>query len=95
MSCVFPAGIESTHVDTINTLNRSALPRIISNERPDTPGTWVGNVTDPRDGSTYGAKIWLEDGNLHLRGYIGIPLLGSTQVWHKFTGRLTAECGLA
>jgi uncharacterized protein (DUF2147 family) len=68
---------------------------IITNERPDGSGTWVGNVTDPRDGSTYGAKIWLEQGDLHLRGYIGIPLLGSTQVWHPFAGRLTADCGMA
>ena len=67
---------------------------IITNERPDGSGTWLGNVTDPRDGSTYDAKIWLESGNLHLRGYIGIPLLGSTQVWHKFTGHLTADCGV-
>jgi uncharacterized protein (DUF2147 family) len=36
-----------------------------------------------------------EHRNLHLRGFIGIPLLGSTQIWHPFTGRLTAACGLA
>jgi uncharacterized protein (DUF2147 family) len=37
-----------------------------------------------------------EDGNLHVRGFIGIPLLGSTQIWHPFTGhQLTTECGMA
>jgi uncharacterized protein (DUF2147 family) len=68
---------------------------IITNEKPDGDGTWLGEVTDPRDGATYNAKLWLDaSGDLHLRGYIGIPLLGATQTWRKFTGHLTAECGL-
>jgi uncharacterized protein (DUF2147 family) len=55
----------------------------------------LGNVIDPRSGSTYQAKLWLDEGgNLNLRGFIGIPLLGATQVWHKFTGNLGAECSL-
>jgi uncharacterized protein (DUF2147 family) len=69
---------------------------IITNEKPEADGTWLGQVTDPRDGSTYQAKLWLDqDGNLRLRGFIGIPLLGATQTWHRFTGHLTTECGLA
>jgi len=69
---------------------------IITNERPETDGTWLGQVADPRDGDVYHAKLWLgEDGNLRLRGFVGIPVLGSTQTWHRFTGRLTAGCGLA
>jgi uncharacterized protein (DUF2147 family) len=69
---------------------------IITNEKPDADGTWLGQVTDPRDGIAYHAKLWLDaDGNLHLRGFIGVPLLGATQVWRPFTGHLTAECGLA
>ena len=44
----------------------------------------------------YRAKLWVDDnGNLHLRGFIGISLFGSTQVWRPFTGHLGAECGLA
>jgi hypothetical protein len=58
--------------------------------------TWEGRITDPRDGKTYQAKLWVDaTGNLHLRGFIGIPLLGSTQIWQKYNGSLTAECGLA
>ena len=68
---------------------------IISNEKPEADGTWLGEVRNPRDGATYRAKLWVDGGNLHLRGFVGIPLLGSTQVWRPFTGRLTAECGLA
>ncbi len=45
-------------------------------------GTAEGRITDPRDGRTYRAQLWREPANrLHLRGYIGVPLLGVTQVW--------------
>jgi len=69
---------------------------IITNQRPRTDGTWRGEITDPRDGGTYQAIIWVnKGGDLNLRGFIGIPQLGATQIWHKFTGRLTYECRLA
>ena len=69
---------------------------IITNEKPTGDGTWLGQITDPRNGDRYQAELWVDDsGDLHLRGFIGIPLLGSTQVWRKYTGQLTAECGLA
>jgi uncharacterized protein (DUF2147 family) len=68
---------------------------IITDEKPDMDGGWLGAVTDPRDGGRYQAKLWLDaSGDLNLRGFIGIPVLGSTQTWHKFTGHLTAECRL-
>jgi uncharacterized protein (DUF2147 family) len=68
---------------------------IITNEKPDSDGSYLGQITDPRDGNTYQAKIWLgQDGNLRLRGFLGIPLLGSTQVWRPFTGHLAKECML-
>ncbi len=68
---------------------------IISNEQPAADATWLGKITDPRDEATYPAKLWVDEGgNLHVRGFIGIPLLGYTQIWHPFTGHLTAECSL-
>ncbi|HET9885438.1 MAG TPA: DUF2147 domain-containing protein [Candidatus Binatia bacterium] len=38
---------------------------------------------DPENGKIYRAKMKLEDsGNaLHVRGFIGISLLGRTQIW--------------
>lgn len=69
---------------------------IISKGVPSDDGGWRGEITDPRSGNIYNAKIWIdEDGNLRLRGYIGIPLFGQTQVWRPYTGRLTADCAMA
>ncbi len=69
---------------------------IITAAEPEGDGTWLGQITDPRDGDTYHAKLWVDgSGNLHLRGFIGIPLLGATQTWHRFTGHLTDECRMA
>jgi uncharacterized protein (DUF2147 family) len=56
---------------------------------------WAGTVQDPRDGHSYGAIIAMrQDGDLHLRGYIGLPLFGETQRWTPFTGQTFADCRL-
>jgi uncharacterized protein (DUF2147 family) len=69
---------------------------IITNEKPEADGTWLGRITDPRDGGTYRAKLWVDNsGNLRLRAFIGIPELGATQIWHRFSGHLAAECRVA
>jgi uncharacterized protein (DUF2147 family) len=68
---------------------------IITNQKPKADGTWWGEITDPRDGGIYQSKLWVDQGgDLNLRGFIGIPELGMTQIWHKFAGHLTNECRL-
>lgn len=58
---------------------------------------WSGSITDPRDGSVYHAQLHLGSAdNLLLRGYLGIPLLGKTQSWTKYTGpTATEDCRLS
>jgi uncharacterized protein (DUF2147 family) len=56
-------------------------------------GISMGRITDPRDGKVYDAQIWVDgSGKLHLRGYVGVPLLGKTQVWQPFTGHIADDC---
>jgi uncharacterized protein (DUF2147 family) len=56
-------------------------------------GISEGRITDPRDGKEYKAQLWVDGtGRLHLRGYIGVPLLGKTQVWQPFSGHISDGC---
>jgi len=66
---------------------------IITADRADPDGTWHGQITDPRDGHSYQTRLSVDQrGDLRLRVYVGIPVLGSTQIWRRFTGRLGADC---
>jgi len=49
------------------------------------PGRWAGGtVYDPGSGSTYRCSLTVEDTDvLHMRGYIGIPLIGRTVRWFR------------
>lgn len=42
-----------------------------------------GDILDPDDGKVYRSKITLVDGGkkLNVRGYIGMPLFGRSQIW--------------
>jgi len=54
---------------------------------------WNGVLQDPRNGHVYHATMKLDpSGDFHLHGYIGVPLLGASQVWPKFTGDIQPGC---
>jgi uncharacterized protein (DUF2147 family) len=56
---------------------------------------WTGSILDPRSGAQYGAQLHLaQPGDLQLRGYVGLPLFGETQTWHRFDGATAANCRL-
>lgn len=42
-----------------------------------------GSILDPKSGKIYRAKITAQGNKLLVRGYLGISLLGRTQVWKK------------
>ena len=44
-----------------------------------------GEILDPNNGKTYKVRLRPADGGkkLDVRGYIGAPLLGRTQTWHR------------
>jgi len=48
-------------------------------------GQWVGGrIYDPDSGKTYRCKMWLKsDDKLNLKGYVGIPLLGRSEIWTR------------
>jgi len=48
-------------------------------------GSWEGGtVYDPKSGKTYSGTITLnKNGNLNMRGYVGISMFGRTSIWTK------------
>lgn len=48
-------------------------------------GKWTdGKIYDPKSGKTYSCNMTLKsNGDLSMRGYIGISLLGRTEVWKR------------
>jgi uncharacterized protein (DUF2147 family) len=61
---------------------------------PDDERAWTGGtIYDPASGSTYHCTLRLDGKNrLHIRGYIGIPLLGRTTTWIR-VGSEQQMCG--
>lgn len=56
-------------------------------------GRWHGTVTNPEDGRVYSAELWVPaDGRLRLRGYVGLPLFGSTQIWPPYRATVQPDC---
>lgn len=44
-----------------------------------------GEILDPDNGKVYKCKMTLDESgnNLEVRGYIGISLIGRSQIWHR------------
>lgn len=42
-----------------------------------------GKIYDPESGKTYDCKMWLTGNQLKVRGYVGIPLLGRTEIFTR------------
>jgi uncharacterized protein (DUF2147 family) len=47
-------------------------------------GEWDdGKILDPKTGKIYRGKMTLKGDKLYVRGYLGVSLLGRTQVWTR------------
>ena len=60
--------------------------QILSGLKKDSDTKWSGGeILDPKNGKTYSCKVEIiENGQkLKLRGFIGVSLLGRTQVWQR------------
>jgi uncharacterized protein (DUF2147 family) len=45
-------------------------------------GVWSGGqILDPKSGKIYRAKLTLKGNKMYVRGYVGLSMLGRTQVW--------------
>lgn len=42
-----------------------------------------GQILDPRTGYVYRAKLLLKGDKLYVRGYLGVSLIGRTQIWER------------
>lgn len=69
---------------------------IIADARPGSEDRWTGRITDPDTGHVYSAELWVDQGGqLHLRGYIGLPVFGATQVWTPYRAPVPKDCRLS
>ena len=95
--CVRIAGVfvdrpdEPTPVD-YRGVSQCNLP-LVTDARQIQPGWWKGHITDPRNGTVWGVELHLDPhGNLALRGFLLITLLGRTQTWTRYTASVPADC---
>ncbi|QBE63040.1 DUF2147 domain-containing protein [Pseudoduganella lutea] len=56
---------------------------IIDGMKKDGDGYAGGTILDPENGKVYKSKMQLVEGGrkLEVRGYIGVPMLGRSQIW--------------
>ena len=69
--------------------SRTLKGTIILKDMVFVDGIWKnGTIYDPESGNTYKATIKLKpNGDLTLRGYIGVPALGRNSVWTRCENR--------
>ena len=62
--------------------NKKVIGMIVIKDLKKRGNQWSGGtILDPKNGKIYRCKIWLDEGKLRVRGYLGIFF--RTQTWHK------------
>ena len=81
-----PSGVMGTRL-TASGVGQAkiGMPLIWGFKATSDPGTFEsGQIYNGENGKTYSANISLQaDGKLRLRGYVGSPMLGETQLWTR------------
>ncbi|OAQ40809.1 SIGNAL peptide protein [Pedobacter psychrophilus] len=74
-----------TNNPSANLKNRPILGLQILNDFSFDDGTWEdGTIYDPKSGKIYSCKITMNGNDkLNVRGYMGISLIGRTDVWTR------------
>jgi uncharacterized protein (DUF2147 family) len=66
---------------------------LIAGAQPIEPNLWRGKITDPRNGHVYGVELHITGrGQLAVRGFLGIALLGRTDYWTRYYAVPPANC---
>jgi uncharacterized protein (DUF2147 family) len=83
-----PNRVDSKNPDPARRPERLLGQLILKQMKYDGSGRWSGGtIYDPDSGRTYSCRLeLLEQDRLKVRGFIGLSLLGRTQVWTRFTG---------
>ncbi len=80
-----PANLDSNNPDVSKRSQKRLGLVIMNNFIFDGDDTWEkGTIYDPKNGKTYDCKVTRDTkGNLDIRGYVGISLLGRTSHFTK------------
>ncbi len=44
-----------------------------------------GSILDPHNGKIYRARLNIRGDKIYVRAYLGVPFLGRTQIWHRYS----------
>ncbi|MDF2447725.1 MAG: hypothetical protein K0R26_229 [Bacteroidota bacterium] len=80
-----PGKLDANNPDKNQQGDKLAGKEILKDFEFDGKDLWHnGTIYDPKNGKTYSCKITRDDkGNLNVRGYIGVSMLGRTTFWVK------------
>ena len=58
--------------------------RIVWGLKDEGNGVWSGgSILDPKSGKIYKVKMTVDGNKLHVRGFLGVSMLGRTQTWTR------------
>jgi uncharacterized protein (DUF2147 family) len=80
-----PGKLDANNPDSKQKGDKLAGKEILKNFEFNGKDLWHnGTIYDPKNGKTYSCKISRDEkGNLNVRGFIGVSLLGRTAFWVK------------